>query len=99
MKYLISGLFNLFLITSINAQQTDRLQAFTSQSEIMGQERTLRVYLPKDYPEQIVYPVMYITDGTSINSDVAASFLDGLSEPNFNLIPQSRLVGILRHIS
>ena len=98
MKAFITAILSLFLIVQVTAQDADRLQSTTFYSEAMDQQRTLRIYLPKDYSDKELYPVIYITDGTTFNFNVAANYLDGLSEPYFNLVPQSILVGIEHNV-
>ncbi|MFN1834276.1 alpha/beta hydrolase-fold protein [Balneola sp. MJW-20] len=94
MKSVITILLLFITASPVLAQQTERLQEITFPSEVMDQDRTIKIYVPKDYSEEKSYPVIYITDGSNVNFNVAANYLDGLSETYFNLIPQSILVGI-----
>lgn len=94
MKSLITILLLIMTTSQVLAQQTERLEEITFPSEVMDQDRTIKIYLPKDYTEEKSYPVIYITDGRNVNFNVAANYLDGLSETYFNLIPQSILVAI-----
>ena len=98
MKNLIfSSLIIFILAVPALAQETQRLQTVTIGSEVLNQERTLKVYLPRDYSEEKVYPVFYITDGSSSNFGVASNFIDALSDPSYNIIPPSILVGIVHN--
>lgn len=84
----------LFIVTALIAQQTE-VTTITINSEVLQEQRTLKIHLPKNYSEEKDYPVFYITDGSSSNFDVAKSYMDVLSDPLFNVMPPSILVGVV----
>jgi predicted alpha/beta superfamily hydrolase len=95
MRNVLSILFFLcFQASVIYAQSEERSENIKIQSDLLGQERLLKVYLPDNYSADNYYPVFYITDGSSSNFDVAKSYLDILSNPTYDVIPPSILVGI-----
>lgn len=93
-KKIITLVITLVISLTGLAQDEERLKVFSTNSEVMDQERTLKVYLPKNYSAEELYPVIYITDAGSPNFDVAKHYLDALSDPFFNVMPQCILVGI-----
>lgn len=86
-----------FAVASAFAQNSKRLKTITIKSEVLNQERTLKVYLPLDYAEEEVYPVIYITDAGTSNFEAAKSYLDVLTTPIYDAVPKSILVGISHH--
>ncbi|MDX1592459.1 MAG: alpha/beta hydrolase-fold protein [Balneolaceae bacterium] len=94
---MLSTLIFLFVVTSASGQDSQRLKTITIDSEILEEERTIKVYLPDHYSEESDYPVIYITDGSSSNFGVASNFIDALSDPTYNIIPPSILVGIVHN--
>lgn len=93
-KFILSALIVLLTVFSGLAQDTQRLQTITVDSNIMDQERTVKVYLPQDYSDDKTYPVIYITDGSTSNFEAAKSYLDVLTTPVYDAVPPSILVGI-----
>lgn len=63
-------------------------------SKIMNEERTVKVYLPKDYSESKRYPVLYLTDANAKKFKIVTSTLESLSTEPYNAIPECILVGI-----
>lgn len=63
-------------------------------SEYMGVKRMLKIYLPPNYTTSKAYPVIYLTDAQSTNFEVAKGYMNALWQPNFDIIPESILVGI-----
>lgn len=67
----------------------------TLRSEILGEDRTLNIYLPEDYDKNVKYPVIYLLDG-SADED----FIHVVGIVQFNTfswierIPKSIVVGI-----
>lgn len=68
-------------------------QKIILESEILSEQRELRVVFPENYNLEEAYPVIYITDGSSSNFDVAKNYIESLSE--YSIIPPSILVGIV----
>lgn len=64
-------------------------------SKMLGDKRQIKVYLPKDYSEGKAYPVIYITDGSTSNFEVAKNYITSLSFEDYQIIPQCILVGIV----
>jgi predicted alpha/beta superfamily hydrolase len=93
-KTVLIAIISLFLINTNSAQVVPKQKNITIESEILGEERELKICLPKGYTEEQSYPVIYITDGATLNYEVALNYLNVLSEPAFNIIPPSILVGI-----
>ncbi len=91
---MISSLILCFAAASAFAQEPERLQTITIDSEALNQERILKVYLPPEYSEEDVYPVIYITDAGTSNFEAAKSYLDVLTTPIYDAVPKSILVGI-----
>lgn len=67
----------------------------TLHSEILGEDRTLNVYLPEDYDQNLKYPVIYLLDGSA---DEDFIHIVGLVQYNtfswVDRIPKSIVVGI-----
>lgn len=84
-----------FLLLPAFSQSEQEVQTFTKHSEILNEERELKIYLPADYSPDQVYPVIYITDAAWGNFKVAKGYLDALSDPQYRVIPPSILVGIV----
>lgn len=82
-------------INGLIAQSSSRTIELSIQSTVMNEERVLKIHLPLDYKEGGNYPVIYITDGGSSNFEVAKNYIDVLSDPTYDLIPTSILVGIV----
>ena len=61
----------------------------------MGDKRMFYVYLPDNYSPEKKYPVIYMTDGSTDNFQVAKSYINALSQGSFNIIPESILVAIV----
>lgn len=64
-------------------------------SKLMGDKRMFYVYLPENYSHEKKYPVIYMTDGSTDNFQVAKSYINALSQGSFNIIPESILVSIV----
>ena len=64
-------------------------------SKLMGDKRMFYVYLPENYTPEKKYPVIYMTDGSTDNFQVAKSYINALSQGSFNIIPESILVSIV----
>ncbi|NVK49370.1 MAG: hypothetical protein HWE09_06350 [Cyclobacteriaceae bacterium] len=64
-------------------------------SEFLGDKRMIKVYLPQNYSPDKKYPVIYLTDGETQNFEVAKGYINALSQPSFNIIPPTILVGIV----
>ena len=60
-------------------------------SDILGQERELIIHLPRAYDSSKVYPVMYVLDGGSQDTHIAATF-DVLTAAGY--APETIIVGI-----
>ena len=65
------------------------------ESKLMGDKRMFYVYLPDNYTPEKKYPVIYMTDGSTDNFQVAKSYINALSQGSFNIIPESILVSIV----
>lgn len=106
MKKLLASFSLLILITSSNAQQVVKPVEKTSltigevvkiHSEILNEDRTLNIYLPKQYPGDTpkTYPVIYLLDG-AIDEDFI--HITGLVQFGsfswINMLPESIVVGI-----
>lgn len=75
MKNLILVLLFFPFVSSLNAQPTALPakpltigEVRTLKSEVLGEDRTLNIYLPGNYDTSKPYPVMYVLDG-SMNED------------------------------
>ena len=55
-------------------------------SKLMGDKRMFYVYLPENYTPEKKYPVIYMTDGSTDNFQVAKSYINALSQGSFNII-------------
>ncbi|MEO7140866.1 MAG: alpha/beta hydrolase-fold protein [Ferruginibacter sp.] len=69
----------------------------TMQSSILGEERTLNIYLPTDYnvKDSILYPVVYLLDGTADEDFIhIAGLIQFMNFPWVDMLPKSILVGI-----
>ncbi len=77
------------------AQTDQEVRTIIQPSQVLNEEREIKVYLPKGYHSQQTYPVIYITDGGSSNFEVAKNYIDILTDPAFDVIPPSILVGIV----
>jgi len=79
-------------IDTINTQKLELEYAtFKITSQVLNEEREIRILLPNDYSEQKKYPVVYITDG-AYNFDMASFYLSQLIK--HNAIPQTILIGV-----
>lgn len=63
-------------------------------SKKMGTKRMLKVFVPENYTPEKTYPVIYLTDAQSDNFDVAKAYVHALSRSQYNVIPESIVVGI-----
>lgn len=97
-RLILSTILTTMVFATALAQESQRLQTITSQSEVMGEERTIKVFLPKDYSEDKIYPVIYVTDAQSTNFHIAKNIVDAISyDPLYNIISPSILVGIVQN--
>ena len=78
------------------AQSNYELKQTTIRSTILGQDRLLKIHLPIDYDEEVLYPVIYITDAGGPNFNVAKNYMEVLVDPAYDLIPKCILVGIVQ---
>ncbi|MEZ4685595.1 MAG: alpha/beta hydrolase-fold protein [Bacteroidia bacterium] len=72
-------------------------ESFTMDSEILGEKRTLNVYLPGDYHEDSLheYPVIYLLDGSADEDFIhIAGLVQFCSFSWINIVPQSIVIGI-----
>ena len=63
-------------------------------SEYMNARRMLKIALPMNYDSAKTYPVIYVTDAQSANFQVTKSYVNALSQAQFNMIPECIVVGI-----
>ncbi|MDY2588325.1 alpha/beta hydrolase-fold protein [Winogradskyella aquimaris] len=63
-------------------------------SEYMNTKRLLKIALPMNYDSNKAYPVIYVTDAQSANFQVTKSYVNALSQTQFNMIPECIVVGI-----
>ena len=84
-----------FLLFPAFSQSGQKVETITKHSEILGEAREIKIYLPADYSPDQVYPVIYVTDAAWGNFKVAKGYLDALSDPQYRVIPPSILVGIV----
>lgn len=63
-------------------------------SKYMNARRMLKIALPMNYDSAKVYPVIYVTDAQSANFQVTKSYVNALSQAQFNMIPECIVVGI-----
>ncbi|MCA0131702.1 alpha/beta hydrolase-fold protein [Winogradskyella alexanderae] len=63
-------------------------------SEYMNTKRLLKIALPMNYDSSKAYPVIYVTDAQSANFQVTKSYVNALSQTQFNMIPECIVVGI-----
>jgi uncharacterized protein len=85
-------MFGLLLGFSAYAADIRIGESFVIDSKIMGEERTVLVYLPKSYAAgQSRFPVLYLTDGEAFSLSAAASvdFLSGTGS-----MPEMIVIGI-----
>lgn len=94
-KKAITLILTGFLVLPLFSQSEQKLETITQTSEILDEERELKIYLPADYNPEQAYPVIYITDGSGPNFGVAKGYIDALSDPAYRIIPSSILVGIV----
>lgn len=87
-KYLIV-IFLLF--QTISSQSQNMGDSKIIYSEILSEEREIKVVLPTDYSKEKKYPVIYITDA-NYNLEIVSLYLTQLA--NSNSIPKTILVGI-----
>jgi len=78
----------------LKSQLNIGFQFLPFQSQILDEKRTVSVYLPKDYSTSKQYPVIYLTDSNPKKFKIVTSFLESLSTPPYNAIPECILVGI-----
>lgn len=78
----------------LKSQLNIGFQFLPFQSQMLGEKRTVSVYLPKDYTTSKQYPVIYLTDSNPKKFKIVTSFLESLSTPPYNAIPECILVGI-----
>lgn len=96
MKQYIALLLAIVIqVTPIIAQDLDNTKIITISSALLQQKREVRIHLPQDYNAALTYPVIYITDGSTSNFEVAKHYVESLSHPDYNIIPQSIVVGIV----
>ena len=63
-------------------------------SKYMNAKRMLKIALPMNYDSAKAYPVIYVTDAQSANFQVTKSYVNALSQAQFNMIPECIVVGI-----
>lgn len=63
-------------------------------SKYMNARRMLKIALPMNYDSAKAYPVIYVTDAQSANFQVTKSYVNALSQGQFNMIPECIVVGI-----
>jgi len=78
----------------LKSQLNIGFQYLPFQSRILDEERTVKVYLPKDYSKSKKYPVIYLTDANTKKFKIVTSTLESLSTAPYNAIPECILVGI-----
>lgn len=78
----------------LKSQMSIGFQYLPFQSKVMDEERTVKVYLPKNYSDQRRYPVIYLTEASEEKFKIVTSNLESLSMPPYNAIPECILVGI-----
>ncbi|MFZ9003707.1 MAG: alpha/beta hydrolase, partial [Robiginitalea sp.] len=88
-------IFACILMLPVFSQSERKVESITLNSEILNEARELKIYLPADYNPEEAYPVIYITDGSGSNFNVARNYMDALSDPAYRIIPSSILVGIV----
>ena len=64
-------------------------------SKLFGDKRMLNIYVPENYSPDKKYPVIYLTDGSGTNFPAVKGYVSAFSQPNFKLIPQSIVVGVV----
>ncbi len=84
-------LIAFFFFQSAYSQSQNLGELKKLDSEILNEEREIKVLLPADYSKENKYPVVYITDA-NYNFETAASYMTELVK--FNSIPQTILIGI-----
>lgn len=92
---LLIAMLSVVFCINVNANDKDVVigKKETIESEILGEQRVINVYLPPNYENSnLNYPVLYLLDG-------GAHFLHGSASSQFlsrnGLIPQMIVVGIL----
>lgn len=90
---------NLFVIKSWTDQVDSEalgidysLENFSS--KVLNAKREIRIALPENYNPNKTYPVVYITDGGTSNFTVVQNYLETLSGNDYDIIPETILVGI-----
>jgi predicted alpha/beta superfamily hydrolase len=78
----------------LKSQLNIGFQYLPFQSQILGEKRTVKIYLPKDYSESKKYPVLYLTEANAKKFKIVISSLESLSTAPYNAIPECILVGI-----
>lgn len=63
-------------------------------SEYMNVRRMLKIAVPMNYDSTKTYPVIYVTDAQSASFQVTKSYVNALSQVQFNMIPECIVVGI-----
>lgn len=67
----------------------------TLHSAILGEDRTLNIYLPEGYSDTVKYPVIYLLDGAADEDFIhVAGLVQFNTFPWINRIPKSIVVGI-----
>ena len=64
-------------------------------SSFFGDERMLNIYVPENYSPNKKYPVIYLTDGSGTNFPAVKGYVTAFSQPNFKLVPESIVVGVV----
>ncbi|NVJ87252.1 MAG: hypothetical protein HWE15_13150 [Algoriphagus sp.] len=96
-KTILLVLITCLTLDSASAQLSSRTTELTISSKILGDERKLKIHLPKNYSEEKSYPVIYTTDGGFDNYEIAQGYIDILSIPSADVLPPSILVGIIHN--
>lgn len=90
--------FNISAQTKIPAKKTKEFilgKVENLHSDLLGEDRTLNIYLPDDYDKKLKYPVIYLLDGSA---DEDFIHITGIVQFNtfswIDRIPKSIVVGI-----
>ncbi|QCK16128.1 alpha/beta hydrolase [Mangrovivirga cuniculi] len=93
---IIQGLLILITFSFSFGQEESRLNSKYLDSKVLEEKREVLIYLPENYSENKAYPVIYLTDGGTTNFEAARNYLDILSKPIYDAVPQCILVGIIQ---
>lgn len=103
MKYLFISCFSLLSASAFSQAVITNQKPFVlgtileMQSKVLGETRTLNIYLPPGYNEKdtVKFPVIYLLDGSADEDFIhIAGLLQFANFPWVNMLPQSILVGI-----